>query len=124
VYPESLVRTVVAASLMSNGKLYGAVTLDARYEVDKPTPALPKRTLKYGGRAIHRVLTTRKVGWLRSTPRRSRTQPQRNRVRWINRGKRFEAYQVTDTGTLIAGSRTWYGNRGGDLWLHSSKVGG
>lgn len=37
-------------------------------------------------------------------------------------GKHFAAYQRTDQGQLLAGSRRWYGNHDGTRWVHSSGV--
>lgn len=123
VYPESLWREIVADSLMANGKLYGAVTLDGRYDVQAPPPPhIKRRTLKFGGEPIHKHVVTAKPAFLRSSPRRSRVDPTRNRVRWVARHYHFEAFQRTDHGTRIAGSRTWFGNRAGDLWIHESRL--
>lgn len=125
VYPESLVLAIVADSLMGNGKLYGALTLDARYTVSTPIdppPGVPKRTLRYGATAIHRRLRAAKPAYLRSSPRRNPHDPARNRVRWVPKGHRFEAWQETELGTPIDHNRRWYGNRAGDLWLPAGKV--
>jgi hypothetical protein len=75
VYPESLVKRIVADSLMANGKLYGSVTLDARYEVDEeppahdpdpghdhPSPHHSRVTLKFGAEHVHKH-------WSRTSPR-------------------------------------------------------
>jgi hypothetical protein len=118
VYPESLVQKIVASSLIG-GKLYGAITLDARYEVTVPTK--PKLTLQYGGVAFRRSLVARRPGWKRWSPYRSKANPAANRVRYLAKGDRFEVFQKTSQGTLIAGSRVWYGNMGGDHWVHSSR---
>jgi hypothetical protein len=124
VYPESLVKAIVADSLMANGKLYGALTLDARYEDQTPPdPHHPiKPTLKYGAAHVHKHLKTAKPAFLRSSPFRSKQDPKSNRVRWVPRHFRFEAFQRTDHGTAINGNRVWFGNRAGDLWISDSRL--
>ena len=37
-------------------------------------------------------------------------------------GRHFAAYQRTDKGQSLAGSRRWYGNHDGTRWVHSSGV--
>jgi hypothetical protein len=39
-------------------------------------------------------------------------------------GTSWTAYQVTHTGALLAGSRTWYGNHNGNRWIHASGLRG
>lgn len=125
-YPESLVKAIVADSqLGGSGRLYGAVTLDARYVVHTdptPTTPKPKRTLKFGGKPIHRKLITIKPANIRSTPRVSKTDPKSNVVRWLAKGSKFTAYQVTESGGAVHGNRKWYGNRGGDLWVSATRI--
>lgn len=41
-------------------------------------------------------------------------------VGYLARGAAFTAYQVTTSGSLLAGSRTWYGDHNGTKWVHSS----
>lgn len=120
VYPESLVRAIAADSLLF-GKTYAAILLDARYEVADKPPTVPVRTLQYGGKAIKmRRLRTVRPANLRERPRRNRKDPSKYRVRYLPKGSVFRAWQKAE-GTMIGGSNIWYGNRGGDLWLHSSR---
>jgi hypothetical protein len=123
VYPERLVKKIVADSFLSGSRVYGAVTLDARFEVDDPPPVMPNRTLKYGGKPIaKKALKAVRPGWKRSSPRISRANPRANQVRHLGRGDLFRAFQTAE-GTKVGknGSRLWYGNRGGDVWVHSSR---
>ena len=39
-------------------------------------------------------------------------------------GTKWNAYQQTDTGIALAGSRRWFGNHDGNRWIHSSGVTG
>jgi hypothetical protein len=41
-------------------------------------------------------------------------------VKTLARGALWLAYQKTTAGTLLAGSRVWYGNHNGDQWIHTS----
>jgi hypothetical protein len=41
-------------------------------------------------------------------------------VSTLARGALWVAYQRTVEGTLLAGSRHWYGNHNGDRWIHTS----
>jgi hypothetical protein len=82
---------------------------------------MPVRTLKFGGVPISkRVLRSTKPGWKRAAPRRSVADPAKGRVRYLPKGGRFIAFQKAD-GTKIGGSREWFGNRSGDIWVHSSR---
>jgi hypothetical protein len=125
VYPESLVRKIVADSHLAGTRLYGAVTLDARYEVTPPPVAhQPKTTLKWSGQPIYRDLTLSHNANVRSRPVRNARDPHRYRIGWKPKGEHFHAYQVTHHGTEVAGSRTWFGDRGGDRWIAASRFEG
>lgn len=86
-----------------------------------PPPAPPSVTLRYGGT----LLTPRQVKRIAvpaGRKARVRTRPSTAApiVAQLANGTAWTAYQMTRTGTLLAGSAKWYGDRSGTRWLHSS----
>lgn len=84
-----------------------------------PVTAPPTVTLRYGGtklaaRQVKRIAVQagRKAN-VRTRPTSAASVASR-----LANGATFTAYQVTKTGQLLAGSRTWFGDRTGTRWLH------
>ena len=90
--------------------------------VPKPAPAPLPVKLYPGATRIYRPYASRiSVGAGLSAVVRAKPTRASAKVGTIANGRiSFLLYQRTRKGQLLAGSRTWYGNRTGDRWLHSS----
>lgn len=96
---------------LGGGKIYGSFTRDTE----------PHLTLRFGAKAlvpprrrIAKAPSGRKVN-VRSAPATTAMI-----VAKLNTGDVFIAYQRTDKGQKLAGSRRWYGNLTGTRWVHTS----
>jgi hypothetical protein len=86
--------------------------------VPKPPVSVPV-VLRYGGVKIAPTAYKAKIA---AKQRRSPYMRVDNIGRICSAGTAFNAYQRTNSGTNVGGSRVWYGNRGGNVWMHSSVV--
>jgi hypothetical protein len=122
-WPWALVKAFVAGlqpwgeqddRILGSGKVYCAIYGDTephvhlRFTGSARTAPFP-RTL-----TAHPPVTGRKVN-VRSGP--STRYPI---VKTLALGTHFTAYQQNPNGALLAGSRLWYGDHDGRLWVHSS----
>lgn len=89
--------------------------------VAAPPAPPPVVVLRYGGKK----LTPRQIKKVKVPAGRRaviRSRPDRIRKADVRgtkpNGDTFTAYQRTATGVSLAGSRVWYGNRGGTRWTH------
>lgn len=90
-------------------------------QVAVPAPKPPAPALRHGARALAHPIA-KKIRVRRGRRANVRGAPARS-ARILNRkprGTTFGAWQVTDHGAEIAGSRRWFGNRLGTRWVHSS----
>jgi hypothetical protein len=87
--------------------------------VDVITPKPPVVTFKYGGYAGYRGTYRVKANGSRVRSRPYTTAPI---VAILAAGALFKNAQTTDSGTLVNGSRRWYGDATGNRWIHSSLV--
>lgn len=88
-------------------------------------PVPPAVTLKYGGVKTNPFPDrTRAVDPPGSARVNVRTRPDRllkgDIVDSLGPNELFTAYQKTSSGVSLAGSKTWYGNKTGNRWVHSS----
>jgi hypothetical protein len=103
---------IYGTTQLGPGKAYAAFTRDTEPHFHaahggKATSPFPDRTR--GKAAVGRRVN------VRSAP--STTAPI---VEYLARGELFTAYQRTDTGQSLSGSRVWYGDHDGKRWVHSS----
>lgn len=84
-----------------------------------PPPPPPAVELRYQGTAYRK---TAEVRGDHTNVRRSPYVRDDNVARQLNAGATFQVYQRTTHGTKVSGSTTWYGDREGDAWVHSSVV--
>jgi hypothetical protein len=82
-----------------------------------PPPPTTTVTLRYGGVRITPNLYEAKVA---ARQRRSPYIRTDNTIRTVKLGTDFKAWQRTNSGTNVGGSRVWYGNQYGNVWMHSS----
>lgn len=107
------------ARLLGPGKFYCAIgPVSMTTDAPPPTSGL---TLRYGGVAIKppQVKTIAVPAGQRANVR-TRPTTASTKTSSLPNGTKWACYQVTKTGQLLAGSRTWYGNIGGNRWLHST----
>lgn len=84
-------------------------------------PAEPVVTLRYGARKLARpTRKTIRVPAGRKANVRTAPRTTARITAHLANGTAWTAYQVTDSGQLLAGSRRWYGNREGTRWLHTT----
>lgn len=91
------------------------------YTTAVPRQAAPATTvtLRYGGVKLSPAQNKRiSVPAGQKANVRSRPTSEATRVTSLANGTVWTAYQVTKTGQLLAGSRTWYGDKTGTRWLH------
>lgn len=83
-----------------------------------PSPA-PTVKLRYGGVKI--APNT----FAAAAPARQRRSPyirRDNTVHVVVKGTKFKTYQRTNSGTNVGGSKVWYGDITGTLWMHKSML--
>lgn len=80
----------------------------------------PHLVLRYGGVAIGRSAKTIKVPTGQRANVRTGPATTYKIAYTLANGRTFIAYQVTNAGQSLNGSRTWYGNIDGTRWTHAS----
>jgi hypothetical protein len=87
-----------------------------------PTPVPPKPVDLYKGATKLVPKRIKKVAVARGRFAVGRRRPKKAGavLHPLANGKTFTAYQVTKNGQRLAGSSTWFGDRTGTLWYHSS----
>jgi len=122
--PQVYIKRFAGAMRFSNGSHLGygfaqyALTR-VQPAVGAPTPAPSPTTvaLRYGGVKITpNTYGTRVAAKQRRSPY-IRTD---NILRVVKLGTSFKAYQRTNSGTNVGGSRVWFGNAAGTIWMHTS----
>lgn len=90
-------------------------------ETVSPPPPPPPVHLHYGARKLPKA-TPKRIRVPAGHKARVRRAPRTTARVLTNKanGTHFVAYQVTAKGQQLAGSSTWYGNRLGNRWVHSS----
>lgn len=101
---------------------YGVFTTAVPKATGTPTPPVVV-TLKYGGTKLSPAQVKRiavPAGQKANVRQRPTTAAALATAapKTLANGSTFTAYQVTKTGQLLAGSRTWYGDKSGNRWLH------
>lgn len=96
---------------------FGAFTTPVPQVPTAPAPA--PVVLRYGGRRLAKPTSKRiRVPAGRKANVRVAPRTTSRIAAHLANGQRWTAYQVTDKGQLLAGSRRWYGDRTGTRWLH------
>jgi hypothetical protein len=105
-------RLRVGSGILGYGKVYAAFTRDTE----------PHYHPRYGG-ARTKPFPDRTRARLAGVNVRSTPSLSASVVDKLGKGELFIAYQRTDTGQLVSGSRRWYGDHNGKRWVHSSGLG-
>jgi len=118
--PQTYIRQFAGHFRTSTG-LIGLGYAQAGFTRITPTPLPDTSTsslrLRYGGVKITPNIFAARVS---AKQRRSPYIRSDNIIRVVSKGTKFKAYQKTKTGTNVGGSRIWYGNINGTVWMHSS----
>lgn len=127
--PQVYIKRYCGATRFANGRTLGYGYVQAAFTKDtdgivapKPPatkPAVTVVVLRYGGVKITPKAYKANVA---AKQRRSPYIRTDNVIRVCSVGSAFKAYQRTNSGTNVGGSRVWYGNAAGNVWMHSSVV--
>jgi hypothetical protein len=120
--PQIYVKRYAGAMRLSGGGTIGYGYIQAAFTKDTdglsaPAPSTTTVVLRYGGIKITPTTYKAKIA---AKQRRSPYIRSDNIIRVASVGTAFKAYQRTNSGTNVGGSRVWYGNAAGTVWMHSS----